>query len=245
MAGGRPAALSRGGTLRHRPRPGAGPRHRARRLPLVARPDHGRARPPDSLPCRRPGRPHKPARSPAAAASSPLCEQRLAPRPGEQGPDCRERHTLSDLHSGPGPTHRHPAADRNTRRIEFAVISAFSLQMVVPILSAVNRRPAMSFWDLIKPQAAGKAEAAPKPAGSAELAVALEEAEAAAAEAIRLAAEVAERRQTFLIGGTDDQLDHLDRELAGANRSVDKCEAAMEALQARLADAVERERREG
>ena len=103
----------------------------------------------------------------------------------------------------------------------------------------------MSFWDLIKPQAAGKAEAAPKPAGSAELAVALEEAEAAAAEAIRLAAEVAERRQTFLIGGTDDQLDHLDRELAGANRSVDKCEAAVEALQARLADAVERERREG
>jgi hypothetical protein len=103
----------------------------------------------------------------------------------------------------------------------------------------------MSFWDLIKPQAAGKAEAAPKPAGSAELAVALEEAKAAAAEAIRLAAEVAERRQTFLIGGTDDQLDHLDRELAGANRSVDKCEAAVEALQARLADAVEREHREG
>jgi hypothetical protein len=103
----------------------------------------------------------------------------------------------------------------------------------------------MSFWDLIKPQAAGKAKAAPKPAGSAELAVALEEAKAAAAEAIRLAAEVAERRQTFLIGGTDDQLDHLDRELAGANRSVDKCEAAVEALQARLADAVEREHREG
>src|SRR3954453_9901290 len=141
----------------------------------------------------------------------------MAPRPGEQGPDGRERHTLPDLPSGLGPTHRHPAADRNTRRIEFAVISAFSLQMIRPIFSAVNRRPAMSFWDLIKPQAAGMAKAAPKPAGSAELVVALEEAKAPAAEPIRLAAEVAERRQPFLIGATDDELDHLDRELAGAN----------------------------
>src|SRR4051794_18059632 len=105
----------------------------------------------------------------------------------------------------------------------------------MPILFAVTSRPAMSFWDLIKPQAAGKAKPAPKPAGSAALADAREEAKAAAAEAISIAAEVAERRQTFLIGGTDDQLDHLDRELAGANRSVDKCEAAVEALQPRLA----------
>jgi hypothetical protein len=103
--------------------------------------------------------------------------------------------------------------------------------------------PMASFWELLKPAPPTKAKgAAPKPASAAALRQALTEATAAADSAAALAAELAERRQAFLLAGTDDQLDQVERELAAANRQTDKTEAAVVALQALVQAAEEAER---
>lgn len=65
---------------------------------------------------------------------------------------------------------------------------------------------------------------------------------AAAEGASRTAAELAEQRQTWLLGGTDEQIDTADRALASANREVDRAEAAIAALEVRLGAAEEAER---
>lgn len=103
----------------------------------------------------------------------------------------------------------------------------------------------MSFWDFLRPPVPTKAKGAPakvKPATAAELQAALGEARAAATAAAERAAEVATARQAFLIAGTDDQLDQSERDLTLANRAVDRAEAAVAALEQRLAEAVEAER---
>jgi hypothetical protein len=100
----------------------------------------------------------------------------------------------------------------------------------------------MDFWKYLHPPAPSKSKAAPKPASASDLREALADATAAADAAAALAAELAERRQAFLLAGTDDQLDQVERELAAANRQTDKTEAAVVALQGLVQAAEEAER---
>jgi hypothetical protein len=108
----------------------------------------------------------------------------------------------------------------------------------------MQRRLAVCFWDFLRPPTASKGKPSPeaRPATSVALAEALAEARTAAASSAAHAAEVAERRQQLLLGGSDAQIDAVDAELATANRAVDKIEAAVAALEARLAEAEDAER---
>jgi len=104
---------------------------------------------------------------------------------------------------------------------------------------------AVSFWDFLRPPAPTKAKgAAPqvRAATAAELQTALDEARLAATAAAESAAECAAERQNLLLAGTDDQVTQADINLASANRAVDRAEAAIAALEQRLAEARENER---
>ena len=103
----------------------------------------------------------------------------------------------------------------------------------------------MSFWDLLRPPAGTKANASPKPATAAELRDALAEAELAATKAEQDAAAVAQERAELLLEADDKRLDAVERRLQLAQREADRGAAAVAALQERVREAEERERREG
>src|SRR4051812_27756450 len=103
----------------------------------------------------------------------------------------------------------------------------------------------MSFWDLLRPPAGAKANASLKPTTAAELRDALAEAELAAAKAEQDAAAVAQERAGLLLEADDKKLDAVERRLQLAQREADRLAAAVAALQERVREAEERERREG
>src|SRR3954467_799595 len=103
----------------------------------------------------------------------------------------------------------------------------------------------MSFWDLLRLPAGTKANASLKPATAAQLRDALAEAELAAAKAEQDAAVVAQERAGLLLEADDKRLDAVERCLQLAQREADRLAAAVAALQERVREAEERERREG
>src|SRR3954453_195388 len=103
----------------------------------------------------------------------------------------------------------------------------------------------MSFCDLLRPPAGEKASTTSKPATAAELRDARAEAELAATKAERDAAAVAQERAELLLEADDKRLDAVERRLQLAQREADRGAAAVAALQERVREAEERERREG